>query len=485
MKDHKTVTIEDFTSGQVTTEGRFCSVHNDVLVRYYCETEEKQVCVDCVSLNTCPTKHRRVTLKEAAKKHTILIDELEKKCADNKKKFQDAIQECNLVLGDLSDSMKQTETELEKCKQKYKEEVEKEFDALIQEMKKIQTDRMRDVESNKIAIESEVLDMEKVTNQASNLTKSGSEHLITHKFSCIQEELSKLSVANPTIPNRSLGYLRYVHPKHTSPLMGSLSQRETWKLSTSFSTGNLKDPIGIAVNHKGDVIVTNFDKGVAVFSRNGQEKCTFMKDCTKVMSVSTSYDNRYVIANGSEHKGIQFHTAEGKYLSNVPVKDAKDKDSNLNTITINSKDQIIAGQVNNTISIHYADGSLISKFQTTDRPKSVAETSEGDIVCSFRKSATLQLMNYSGSNVKVIHPPSAVIKRWKPTYLCCGKGLIFIVNGPDSDPKGIFSFTNTGEYIGCVTTEVQTPKCIALSSDGSELFVVERATCKVNIFQRA
>ena len=482
-QDHKIVTIKDFATGQATTEGRFCSIHDNVPVRYYCETEEKQVCVDCVSLNACPTEHKRITLKEAAKKHTMFIEELQKKCAHNKEKFQVAVQECKVVSDNLSSSMEQTEIELDKCKQEYFEKVKQESDKLKLEMKRVQTDRLKVVQSKKVAIESEVLKMEKTNNEASNLIKSGSEHMITHKFSLLRDELNRLSAANPTVPNRSLGYLRYVHSKHTSPLMGYLSQNEGWKLSSSFYTGNLENPLGIAENHVGNVIVTSYEKGVTIFSRNGEETHTFMEDCTKVCAVAVAHDNRCVFANGKAYKGIQFHTAEGKYLSNMPVKDTNDKVSNLNTITINSKDQIIAGLVKNTISIHYADGSLISKFQTSDKPKSVAETSDGDIVCSFRKSATLQLMNYSGSNVKVIFPP-AIIKKWNPTYLCCGKGQIFIVNGSDGDPAGVFCFTNIGEYVGCVTTDVQTPKCIALSSNGSELFLVERATCQVKIFQR-
>ena len=102
---HHIITIEDFASGQISTEGRVCQVHGEK-VRYYCETEEKQVCLDCISLNTCSSEHKRLALKDAAKKHAALIEELRKECANNKKKFQSAVQESNSVLNDLTDLVK-------------------------------------------------------------------------------------------------------------------------------------------------------------------------------------------------------------------------------------------------------------------------------------------------------------------------------------------------------------------------------------------
>ena len=59
---------------------------------------------------------------------------------------------------------------------------------------------------------------------------------------------------------------------------------------------------------------------------------------------------------------MQFDTKEGRYLSNVPVSDVNDKKSNLISVAVNANDQIIAGHDQNTISIHYADGTLISKL---------------------------------------------------------------------------------------------------------------------------
>ncbi|XP_072016514.1 E3 ubiquitin-protein ligase TRIM45-like [Amphiura filiformis] len=481
IKDHHIVTIKELQSGQITTEGRVCEVHGEQ-VRYYCETEDKQVCVDCVSLNTCQTGHKRVTIKEAAKKQADLIDGLMKKCADIMKKFQDAIKNTNVVLGTLNDSKKQTKTEVENCRQQYIDQVNQVFDKVVLNIDKIHEDRVKDIENKKKVLKSEIDKLEEAEKQASDLTASNSDLLITYKYSSVSTKLNEMFLAEPVEANESLGYLAFESLPMAVPPTGYLLQRERWRLIDQFPLSGMKKPSGIALNQDGDIAVTSFEKGVKVFSRDGQVKCSFMDDCTKILSVAVSNDNRYVVDSGANSKGIQFYPSEGNHLSSATVTDTFNRKSCIQSIAIDAKDRIIVGLTNNTISIHYADGSLISKFVTKSTPTCLAATSEGTLVCSFYGKGSLELMDYSGSNVKVVQPPPEV-KKWNTFYVCCRQGEIFVVN-PAGDPAGIFRYTSKGHYLGCITTEVKNPRGIALSQDGMELFVVERDDCKVNIFHR-
>ncbi|XP_072044931.1 uncharacterized protein [Amphiura filiformis] len=482
-KDHHIVTIEELQSGQVTTEGRVCEVHGEQ-VRYYCETEDKQVCVDCISLKTCPVEHERVTLKEAAKKQAESINELDKKCADNIKKFQDAIKDTIEVLGTLNDSEKKSNTKVVNCRQQFTDQVNQVFERELQKIKRIHENRVKDIENKKEVLESELDKLKQAKAQASNFTALTSEFLITYKYSSSSKKLNELSLAKPVTALRSLGYLAFESIPMMVPPTGYLLQRERWRLTDQFPlSSTMKKPSGIALNHEGDIAVTSFEKGVKVFPRGGQVKLSFMDDCTKILGVAVSHDNRYIVANGDDCKGLQFYTSEGKYLSCVHVTDATDNKSNLNAVAIDANDQIIAGLVLNTISIHYADGSLISKFATKTRPLRLAATSEGEIVCSFYEGKCLELMDYSGSNGRVLQPPPEVNK-WSPGYVCCRQGEIFVSNQGSGDPAGIFRYTSQGHYLGCVTTEVKNPAGLALSQDGMELFVVEYSDCQVKIFHR-
>ncbi|XP_072023473.1 uncharacterized protein [Amphiura filiformis] len=480
-KDHHIVSIEELQSGQVTTEGRVCEVHGEQ-VRYYCEAEDKQVCMDCISLKTCPIEHERVTIKEAAMKQADLIDGLKKKCADNKDKFQDAIRDTNLVLDTLNDTMKQTKTELISCKEQYKCQVDQVFDREIGMIEKIYKNRVKDIENKIKELESEVGKMTEAEKLASNA--STSDFMITYKYSTLSKKLNELSWTDPVAPNKSLGRLTFKRLPMIVPPVGYLLEMERWKLADHFAITEMEQPDGIGLNHDGDIVVTSFVKGVKVFSRDGQVKYSFMDDCTKITGVAVSNGNKYIVANGYDKQGLQFHTSYGKYLSNVSVYDTSGNISNLSSVAIDANDQIIAGLVNNTISIHNADGSLISKFPTETKPFRLAATSEGEIVCSHKQEPCLELMTYTGSNVRTVQSPPEV-KKWSPGCVCCGHGEIFVGNRSKGDPSGIFRYTSEGNYLGCVTTQVNTPGGLALRQDGMELFVVDITDCQVKIFHRA
>ncbi|XP_072046180.1 uncharacterized protein [Amphiura filiformis] len=481
-KDHHIVTIDELQSSQVTTEGRVCEVHGEQ-VRYYCETEEKQVCMDCVSLNNCQTDHKRVTIKEAAKKQADLMDGLTTKCADNIKKFQDAINDTNVILSTLNDCKKLTRTEVVNCRQQYIVQVNQVFDKELLKIDMIHEDRVNDIESKKKVIVSEVVKMEEVKKQVSDLTALKSDFLTTYKYSSLSKKLNELSLAKPVTADKSLGYLAFESVPMIVPPTGYVLQRQRWRLTGQFPTTGMMKPQGIAVNREGDIAVTSFGKGVKVFSKDGQAICSFMNDCSQITSVAVSHDNRYVVESGANYDGLKFYTDEGSLLSCVPVSDTSNEQSYVNSIAIDANDRIIVGLHNNTISIHYADGSLISKFATKHRPLRLAATSEGEIVCSYHDVARAEIVDYSGSNVSKVQPPHEV-KQCVLGYMCCRQGEIFVVNRASGDPAGIFRYTSKGHYLGCVTTEVNNPSGLALSQDGMELFVVEHTDCQVKIFHR-
>ncbi|XP_072044930.1 E3 ubiquitin-protein ligase TRIM56-like [Amphiura filiformis] len=266
MKDHHIVSIEELQSGQVTTEGRVCEVHGEQ-VRYYCETEYKQVCMDCISLKTCPAEHDRVTLKEAAKKQADMITGLEEKCTDNIKKFQDAIKDTYVVLSTLNDSKKHSKTDVENCRQQYIDQVNQVFDSELLKIDKIHEDRVNDIANKKKVLESEVDKLEEAKQQASDLTALKSDFLTTYKYSSLSKKLTELSLAKPVTADKSLGYLAFESIPMMVPPTGYLLQRQRWRLSSQFTTiyEGMDEPCGIALNKDTDIAVTSFEKGVKVF----------------------------------------------------------------------------------------------------------------------------------------------------------------------------------------------------------------------------
>ncbi|XP_072037152.1 uncharacterized protein [Amphiura filiformis] len=470
-------TIEELQSDHVTTESRICQIHGEQ-VWFYCETEDKQVCMGCVSLKTCQTDHNRVNIKVAANMQADLIDGLMKKCADNKKRFQNAIEDTDRVLGTLNKSVKCTTVEAINCKEQNIYQVAQLFDT------EVDKDKVKEIEDTKKVLKSEVDKIKEAEKQTSNLIASNSEFLITSMYSSMSKKLNELSLTTPVTVAKSLGDLTF----ESNPMMalptGYFLSKKNWRLTSKFSIKESKEAHAIALNHDGDIAVTSYDKGVKVYARDGQVKCSFMDDFGKITGMTVSHDNKYIVASRDNYNGIQFHTSDGKYLSCVPVTDTTGDTSNPNTVTIDAEDRIIVGLLNNTVSIHSADGSFISKFATRNNPTRLAVTSEGELVCSYYYNPFgLELMDYCGSKVRVMQPPPDV-KQWVPGYVCCGRGEIFVVNRAVDYPAGIYRYTSKGHYLGCVTAEVNNPAGITLSQDGKELLVVEYSDCHVKIFHR-
>ncbi|XP_072022042.1 uncharacterized protein [Amphiura filiformis] len=261
------------------------------------------------------------------------------------------------------------------------------------------------------------------------------------------------------------------------------AEQGQWKLTNEFPTTNLQLPLGIALNHDADIAITSCVRGAKVFSPDGQLKYSFMNDSTIVTDVAVTHDNRYVVVAGYRSKGLEFFNDKGENLSCIPVTDMDEQQSNINSIAVDANGQIIAALVNTTISIHSPNGSLINKFALQTRPLRLTVTPSGNIACSYRETSAVELMDYMGTNVRVVQPPPEV-KKWDPGYMCCRDEEMFIVNEVIGDPAGIYRYTDQGQYMGCVTKEVNDPAGIAVSKDGMELFVLERNDCKVKIFQR-
>ena len=505
MKDHQIISLQQ--SGQISSEGKVCKVHGE-RVKYYCETERRQVCAKC--LDACPTEHKIVMLKDAAMKQRDSLEEMMNMYGENQKNFEKASASADKVLTKLCDSVKQTKTDLAALKKHYLDQLEQLFDKHIDEIEKVEEDRVKYIEDKKKAFEGEIHRMKEIRHEVSDLTQSKSDFLITSKYASMCEALKELSIAKPVF-DMSVGVVKFESIPMAMSSPGYLVLGNRWKMKHQFSVKPLQLPHAIAINQDGDIIVTSFVKGVKVFSRTGQVKCSFMEDCCKITGVAVSHDNRYIVTSGGhsvdttstyqynvfsafeglltpahDYRAMQCYTSVGKHLSNVLIKDSYNNKSYASTVAIDSHGRIIVGLVHNTISIHYADGSPMSKFGTESMPFRLAATSDDEIVCSFRSDIpgdvkTLKLMDYAGSNVREIVLPYKSFN-WTPGCVCCRQGEIFVVS--KGNPKGVFRYTAKGDYLGCVTTEVSNPGGIALSQDGMELFVVEIDDCLVKVFHR-
>ncbi|XP_072014187.1 E3 ubiquitin-protein ligase TRIM71-like [Amphiura filiformis] len=483
MKDHKVITMEDILAGKVNLkkeeEYRYCKMHGK-LCEYYCQNEKRALCRDCVILNECPHQHTRVSLKKAVQIHSDELKDLVRQSDATLKKFQEAVKATTNMKAELEIYSQIAMDSLERIEQEYIDHVKKTVKDFKGKVDQIKQERIKLIGKKQTTLELRMKDIQKATEDTTRVLKSESEFEIISTHATLSSQLQQLSKSQPQAVDMSLGYMKFKAATPAIPTIGqiikdgTLALGEEWDMVDQFSTGDFDELYGIDINKEGDVAVCSWKKGAKVFSREGQVKCT-LHVSSGVADVAVTPKHGYVI-NPLDGHCLSYDYA-GTQINHLPTT------SNANSIAVDPSGKIIAGNVNNTISIHNAGGSPISKFATQSRPYRLAVTSNGEIVSSVNKGESLQLMDYSCGNVRFIQPPVEV-KVWSPSFVCCRQGEIFVSNKGRGDPAGVYRFTAEGDYLGCVTTQVRNPSGIAMSRDGMELFVADYKDNHIKIFQR-
>ena len=210
MQDHTIVPIKDVESGKASREGRFCQLHGE-RVRYYCETEQKQVCPDCVGLKTCAVEHERATMKEAAKKQASQLEELMTKCKAVNSKIQDAIKDTNQVQQDLKKAKKEANAAIDKAKK----DCYATIDAIVKEQKEkianiVQT-RSKTIHTTLSELGTNSKKIQEACDQGAELTQPGKEFEITYMFTSVSKSLQELSKMQSqiTAPEKPLSNFKF------------------------------------------------------------------------------------------------------------------------------------------------------------------------------------------------------------------------------------------------------------------------------------
>ena len=379
---------------------------------------------------------------------------------------------------------------MKKAEEDYIVMVRKTFQGFEAELESTKIERMTELDRKEAELQSTIREIKSVTECTQSIIQTGSEFEIVSSHTTLSTRLQQLSKSKPIAADQTLGYIKFEASIPKNSIIGQLSKHgipgKKWKSTAQFTTGDLDKLLGLDVNTDStNIIVGTWEKGVKIFSRHGKTVYTLYKSPGSI-SVAITADEKYVTSPRGSMQ-IKITDCRGNQLSASPIKSANNESSHANSFTVDSSGKIIVGQASNTISIHNADGTLVSKFATQFKPLRLAATSNGEIVGSFLNAesgrGSLQLLDYSGGKVRVIQPP-AEVEEWEPGFVCCGQGEIFVSNQGQGKPNGVYRYTSEGDYLGCVTTKVSNPKGIALSRDGMELFVVARKDNQVKIFKR-
>ena len=273
----------------------------------------------------------------------------------------------------------------------------------------------------------------------------------------------------------------------TSEKIMTIQMGDEWIRTGQFSTKpDLTNPWAIATHPDGRIAVTRHTIGLdykaMVFTNKGERKFSFKGPFdAHLCDIAITPDKKIIFPGKGE---ILVYDEQGNLLKNakISINDMENRPCNIWSLAVDSRGRIVAGWIKNTISIHKSCGQLISKITLLATPDWLAVTPNGTIVASLGEKQ-VQLMDYSGNNVRVLQPPQGV-RIWKPYGVCCSKiGEIFVVN--IGEPKAVYQYIeDRRECLGCVIEGLDNPRGIALSKDGQELLVVEWKQHMVKIFHR-
>ena len=154
-------------------------------------------------------------------------------------------------------------------------------------------------------------------------------------------------------------------------------------------------------------VANGYGKAAKLFSKDGSVIKSTLRGPfnASLWYIAVTSENKYILPGDKE---LLFYDGKGNKLTQLKAAtyDMNNKLSEIKSLAVDASDRIIVGLAGNTISIHQEDGQFISKISTHASPNytGLDVTSNRNIVATFTDN-TLQVVDYSGNNGKVIQPP--------------------------------------------------------------------------------
>ncbi len=493
MRHHKMVLMKDIHAGKVNLlaakDENICPAHR-IVYKYFCISENKPICQDCVILKDCPTEHERVTFERAAKIKLEELVGLVAESTDILKKYKDAARETRITGSEFEINSQVAVESLWKAEQEYVNLIRKTVEGIRDDIESVKMQRVQTLRGKLTQMESSIRDIEKITMDTNRFIKSESTIEVTSAHGALSKRLREFLQSPLPETDPHLSYIKFTAAMPESINIGQVldtgMQETRWKQIEQLSTRKFNLLHGIDVTKDDDIAVCTSRYGVKVFSRSGEIKHT-LNHSSCLIDVAVTQDNKYICVPLDECQLVIFDDG-GSKIEAAPILNESNMLCNGNAVTIDSRGKVIVGNDSTGITIYNSDMNLISTFPTMSRIYHLSATSEGEIVASIEdplseQGSSVQMMDYSGNNIRTIQPPAEVTV-WHPGSVYCWQEEIYVVNELTGNPVGIYRYTSSGDYLGCVTNEVINPFGIALSKDRLQLFVADLHDNQIKIFQR-
>ena len=266
----------------------------------------------------------------------------------------------------------------------------------------------------------------------------------------------------------------------------SSTHKPEWILERSFghkSNGETSCAWNVVINNDGDIVVTNERSlGMSVFGRDGRYK----------HSLPTKSRNRDALIINDEYyvtsrtKFVRVYDGDGRYLRQFHAVAPASSSKLLYTVHCLAQDKatglLVLGASysrSSCLSIHHTSGNHVNSIKIAIEPTFIAVTLRSIFIVSSHPDQLVHMVDPTSGRALVTLSPTDGI-RWSPSGICCSQfDDIYVANRATDKSRGVYRFSASGEYMGCVTIVVASPYGLALTDDDHRMIVADYQSVKV------
>ena len=275
------------------------------------------------------------------------------------------------------------------------------------------------------------------------------------------------------------------------------------KLGTPILTlGGMREPWGVAINQRGEVVVTeSYGDCVSVFSPNGEKLRSFGTDGSGQGQFNYSYgvavdgEGNILVADGHNHC-IQTFTAEGQFLAAVgtqgsgPLQFRCPTDTAFNT---SNNKVYVAGNSNHHVQVLNSDLTFSSTFGKEGSakgqfsyPRGIACDSTGKVYVADTNNHRIQIFTAEGKFLRMFGRRGQGRGELGRAYYVAvdTSGMVYV---SDTGNNCVSVFTSEGQFVtsfgrkGEGPGEFKFPRGLAVDNSGV-VYVCDRDNNRVQVF---
>ncbi|XP_072029365.1 uncharacterized protein [Amphiura filiformis] len=499
-KDHDVISLQTLQSKGIpkrtaALKERMCPKHQDEKLKFYCETCEVPFCRDCEIIDhPRGESHAQAYLEDAIRKRSGAIQKEAEKCKHICQEIDETIVQDERVEAAHQKAVDQTlkayDDAAKHTQDTFSDKQKQHRETFIKELTRFDEKRKQDIDDHKEKLKNVRSRTTSALAIAHMLAETGTQYDVADMYKDVittLREIREFKLVAECMSEVSFKLNDDCFPIVESfPTPGTLKVGSLdWEQTLKFGNGNLSAARGLAFTPTGDIIVADYTARAAkLFDREG----TLSKTIPQATAVFT-------------YPFDVFHSSDGNFYMTDQSATVKQLTSQINynaTRTIGGGSYGGQGIASNWKNDNYAvccrDYNFIYVYDVNGTqtncisviaPQFIALTSTDNYVFSSSSQKSVQVVNANKQLIHLIGPPPDIdSSSWSPQGVCCSKRDEIYVTNQGAGAMGIYRFKVSGEFIDCITSDLNNPWGLAISADGQQLAVVDENGTSVKVFSQ-